>query len=60
MVELIDKFIDKLLEGQLISSSKFGPTPVLTIADALEKDLESRHLTPCRFTNFLRKSDQMA
>ena len=49
-----------LLEGQEFSSSEFDPTPTLSIADTLKKELESMPLTPSRFVNFQWKSDQMA
>ena len=46
VIEPINKFIDELLEGQEVSSSELDPIPALSIADALTKELESRHLTP--------------
>ena len=44
VIEPIDKFIDELLEGQEVSLSELDPTPALSIADALKKELESCHL----------------
>ena len=38
VIELIDKFIDELLEGQEVSSLELDPTPALSIADALRKN----------------------
>ena len=52
VIEPIDKFTDKLFEGQEISSSKLDPTPGLTIAKSLKKELESRHLPPVDLLTF--------
>ena len=52
LIEPIDKFIDELLEGQEVSSSELDPTPALSIANALKKELESRHLPLVDFLTF--------
>ena len=52
VIEPINKFIDELLEGQEVSSSELDPIPALSIADALTKELESRHLTPVDLLTF--------
>ena len=38
VIELIDKFIDELLEGQEVSSLELDTTSALSIADALRKN----------------------
>ena len=56
VIEPIDNFIDELLEGQEVSSSELDPTPTLSIANTLKKELESRHLPPVDLLAFDRNT----
>ena len=59
VIELIDKFIDELLEEQEVSSSELDPTRFKYNRRTKEKTRISP-LTPSTFANFRRKSDKMA
>ena len=52
VIAAIDKFIEEILEGKEFSSSQLDPTPVLSIADALIKELEFRQLPPVDLLTF--------
>ena len=52
VIAAIDKFIGEILEGKEFSSSQLDPTPALSIADALIKELEFRQLPPVDLLTF--------